>query len=203
MLFVRDDTQNPLPGVFHLQKGFNAFKGVPFFEGAQSDKDIFSFTFDQEKGTSGDTGYVVPDQMDIPPLSYQCVFSERASEVTFGNSVEFMEASAKSVAYDGAFEVATEGLAVEASVAAAYSNSNSSARSASKAAREQGMTRQMQTSAIATLYTFAIRKGEETMYLSEDFVNDVQKVENLEDAHEFIGTYGSHYMKKAKMGARY
>ena len=54
-------TVNLLPGVFHLQKGYNQFKGVPFFEGGQSDKDVFAFTFDEKKGTSGDTGYLVPD----------------------------------------------------------------------------------------------------------------------------------------------
>ena len=60
-LNMSPQTVNLLPGVFHLQKGFNAYKGVPFFEGAQSDKDIFTFTFDEGKGTSGDTGYLVPD----------------------------------------------------------------------------------------------------------------------------------------------
>lgn len=79
-------TVNLLPGVFHLQKGFNAYKGVPFFEGGQSSKDVFSFTFDDKKGTSGDKGYLVPDQMDIPPLSYVCEYSDRASEVTIGSS---------------------------------------------------------------------------------------------------------------------
>jgi len=80
-LNISPQTVNLLPGVFHLQKGFNAYKGVPFFEGAQSDKDIFTFTFNDGKGTSGDTGYLVPDQMDIPPLSYMCIYSDRASEV--------------------------------------------------------------------------------------------------------------------------
>lgn len=50
-----------LPGVFHLQKGYNAYKGLPFFEGAQSTKDVFHFTFDEGKYTSGDTDYMVPD----------------------------------------------------------------------------------------------------------------------------------------------
>ena len=60
-VLYRDETANLLPGVFHLSKGFNAFKGVPLFEGGQSNKDVFSFTFNEEKSTSGDNGYFVPD----------------------------------------------------------------------------------------------------------------------------------------------
>jgi hypothetical protein len=57
-----DETEDPiLPGVFHLQKGFNALKGVPYFEGAQSDRDIFTLTFNGGKTTSGSTPYQVPD----------------------------------------------------------------------------------------------------------------------------------------------
>lgn len=143
-LVLQDEPQtvNLLPGVFHLQKGFNAFKGVPFYEGAQSDKDIFTFTFDEKKGTSGDTGYLVPDQMDIPLLSYQCIYSDRATEVTYGNSVEFMEASEDSISHNASAS-ASYSRAFSASVSASYSNSNSSARNSSKAAREEGKNRQV------------------------------------------------------------
>ena len=195
-------TVNLLPGVFHLQKGFNQFKGVPFFEGGQSDKDIFTFTFNEKKGTSGDTGYLVPDQMDIPPLAYQCVFSDRASELTYGNSVEFMQESQKSVSYEGAASAEYDGL-FSASVEASFSNSNSSARSSSQTARTEGRTQQMQTSAIATLYTFAVKEGEEEKYLSEDFKKDLTTVKDWASAHKFVSTYGTHYMRKAKMGARF
>lgn len=65
------------------------------------------------------------------------------------------------------------------------------------------MTRQVQTSAIATLYTFAIREGEEASYLSADFRADLEKVQSMAATHKFLATYGTHFMKKAKMGARY
>lgn len=100
---------NILPGVFHLQKGFNKFKGVPFFEGGETDRDIFNFTFNEGKSTSGNTAYLVPDQMDIPPLAYQCIFSDRTSELTYGNSVEFMLASEKSSAFDEEVSASFEG----------------------------------------------------------------------------------------------
>jgi MAC/Perforin domain len=67
----------------------------------------------------------------------------------------------------------------------------------------QGKTKQMQTSALATLYTFALRTGEEQKMFSENFKSELLKVRSLTDAHRFIGLYGTHYMKKAKMGARY
>jgi len=172
-----------LPGVFHLQKGFNQFKGVPFFEGGQSDKDVFTFTFDEKKGTSGDTGYLVPDQMDIPPLAYQCVFTDRASEVTYGNSVEFMQESQKSVAYEGSVAASYNGIFFSASVEASFSFSNSSARSSSQAASNEGKAQQMQISAIATLYTFAVKEGDEEKYLSEDFKKDLLTVKDWESAH--------------------
>lgn len=61
----------------------------------------------------------------------------------------------------------------------------------------------MQTSALATLYTFALRKGEETKYLSEDFKADLAKVNSYESAYDFFSLYGTHYLAKAKMGARF
>jgi len=156
-----DDTADILPGVYHLSKGFNAFKGVPLFEGGQSTKDVFTFTFDEGKGTSGANGYQVPDQMDIPPLSYQCHYSDRASEVTIGSSSEFMEAYESSVSHEAAASVSGGFLGASFSVEASYKNANSSARESSQAARAEGKERQMTTSAIATLYTYALTEGDE------------------------------------------
>lgn len=61
----------------------------------------------------------------------------------------------------------------------------------------------MQTSAIATLYNFSIREGEEEKYFSKEFQKDLLKVKDLTSAHKFASTYGTHYLKKAKMGARF
>lgn len=175
-------TVNLLPGVFHLQKGFNAYKGVPFFEGAQSDKDIFTFTFDDQKGTSGDTSYLVPDQMDIPPLSYMCIYSDRASEIVTGNSSEFMQAYSSSISKESEYSAEAGGYGVSASVAVSMSSANSSARQSSSAARSEGKTSQMSTSAIATLYTFALKAGTEQTFLSEDFKSDLASVKDEETA---------------------
>ena len=61
----------------------------------------------------------------------------------------------------------------------------------------------MTVSAIATLYTFASKEGTEKTFLSEDFKADLAKVNSNETAFKFIRIYGSHYLKRAKMGARY
>lgn len=79
--------------------------------------------------------------MDIPPLSYQCIYSDRASEITYGNTMQFMEASQKSVSYEASASVSGAVGAFSASVSASYSNSNSSARTSSQSAREEGKDR--------------------------------------------------------------
>lgn len=61
----------------------------------------------------------------------------------------------------------------------------------------------MQTSALASLYTFALRKGQEKEFLSEDFKADLEGINNWPTTYEFLSLYGTHYLKKAKMGARY
>lgn len=115
--------------------------GLPFFEGAQSSKDVFSFTFDEGKSTSGEDGYLVPDQMDVPPLAYQCYFSDRATEVKIGSSTEFMENYEKSVAHSASASASGGLFGASFSVEAAYRNSNSSARQSSQKAREEGSER--------------------------------------------------------------
>lgn len=117
---VEQETPNILPGVFNLQKGYNAFQGVPLYEGGQSSKDIFTFTFEKKKGTSGEKSFVVPDQMDVPPLNAQCHDSNRVTDFTYGNSSEFMTATSNTVSHE---HVST--------ASAAFSQSLSSARKAS------------------------------------------------------------------------
>ena len=61
----------------------------------------------------------------------------------------------------------------------------------------------MTTSAIATLYTFALRQGTEQSFLSDDFTKDLHNIRDNRQAFEFIRVYGSHYLNRAKMGARF
>lgn len=140
--------------------------------------------------------------MDIPPMSYQCIFSDRASEVSYGNSVEFMKATDSSVTHEGSVSGGYSG-SFSVSVEASYRNARSSSMAASRAQREEGNDRQMQTSAIATLYTYAIRTGEEKEFLSEEFLKDLAAIDDWPSTFEFFKNYGTHYMKRAKMGARY
>lgn len=61
----------------------------------------------------------------------------------------------------------------------------------------------MQTNAIASLYTFALRKGHEQDYLSDAFREGLEGITSWHETYEFIQTYGSHYIAKARMGARF
>lgn len=141
--------------------------------------------------------------MDIPPLAYMCIYSDRASEIVTGDSTEFMQAYSNSVSHDASGSVSGGYGGASVSVEASYAAANSSARQSSSTARSNGMNKQMSTSAIATLYTFALKSGTEQSYLSEDFKSDLQSVTDEASAFQFIKTYGSHYLKKAKMGARF
>lgn len=115
--------------------------------------------------------------MDIPPLAFQCDSLDRASNPIKGNTVEFIKESEKSCAFDGkVFHETDEDFA--ATIEASFTNSNSSARTSSEAARDRGSDKQIQTSAIATLYTFAVREGDEESYLSDDFKEDLLKVKD-------------------------
>lgn len=192
-----------LPGVFHLQKGYNAYKGKPFFEGAQSNKDLFKFTFNEGRYTSGNNDYLVPDQVDMPPLSYMCEFSERASEVVMGDSTEFMEAQQKSISKGGGLNAGIQSEKFSFGASTSFQNSNSSAREASRSAKNNSMEKQIYTSAIATLYTYALREGKEYEFLNEEFKNDIKKVRSKKEVYWFFSLYGTHYLKRAKMGARF
>lgn len=66
-----------------------------------------------------------------------------------------------------------------------------------------GNERQMSTSAIATLYTFAIKEGSEKSFLSKDFEDDIKKLYAWDSYVKFVSTYGTHYLRTAKMGARF
>jgi len=114
-----------------------------------------------------------------------------------------MAAYSSSVSKETSAGVSAGGYGVEASVSASFSSANSSARQSSGSARKESKTKQMTTSAIASLYTFALRQGTEQTFLSEDFTKDLQKIRNNQQAFEFIRIYGSHYLKRAKMGARF
>ena len=78
--------------------------------------------------------------MDIPPLSYMCIYSDRASKIVMGDSTEFMEAYSSSVSKESSHSGSAGGFGAEASVEVSYSSSNSSARQSSHAARNEKNT---------------------------------------------------------------
>jgi len=72
-----------------------------------------------------------------------------------------MEAYEKSISHQVSASAEGGFLGASFSVEASYKNANSSARQSSKEAMSEGNERQMSISAIATLYTFALKKGQE------------------------------------------
>jgi len=112
------------------------FMGKPLFEGAQSFDDLFSLTFKEGKITAGDTPYLVPDQMDVPTLMYKCEQENRQSDVTFGNTSEFLESYADSVSKSGSASLSIPFLSTKASVSASFAHS--SAFDSSQKARKEG-----------------------------------------------------------------
>lgn len=114
-----------------------------------------------------------------------------------------MEAYEKSVSHSASASASGGFAGASFSVEASYRNANSSARQSSQTARSEGKERQMSVSAIATLYTFALKKGKEQSFLSKDFEDDLKKLKGWDTYVEFIATYGTHYLTKAKMGSRF
>lgn len=146
-----------LPGIFHMQKGYNAYKGYPLFEGGQSAKDVFAFTFKFGRVTSGDNDYQVPDQLEIPPLSYMCEFSNRASEVVTGSSTDYLEAFDKAVSKAADAKVSVPIKKIKVNVGGSFRNANSSSRQASERALQEGNSQQIINTAVATLFTYKFR----------------------------------------------
>ena len=114
-----------------------------------------------------------------------------------------MEAYSQSISKEMSASASGGGFGVSASIEASYSCANSSAMQSSHSAKSEGKTKQMSTSAIATLYTFALREGEEQEFLAENFKADLASVVDQKSAFKFIKLYGSHYLSRAKMGARF
>lgn len=123
--------------------------------------DIFKFTFEEGRYTSGDNDYQVPDQIDLPPLAYMCDFSDRASEIVRGNSSEFMEEFQESISHESSVKAGFLSDAFSFGTQNSYKTVHSSAMQSSFQAMQEGKTHQMVSSAIATLYTYALRDGVE------------------------------------------
>jgi hypothetical protein len=125
-----EEVTNLLPGVVYMQKGYNPLAGRPIYEGGQADVEMFEFTYDQGRTTSGDVGYLVPDQMNIPVLSFMCETSGMTSEITTTNSLESMVAAAKSNSLSRDASASVSGsygaISMSASFEMAMSESNSS-----------------------------------------------------------------------------
>lgn len=141
--------------------------------------------------------------MDMPPLAFMCNYSDRATEIVTGNSVEFMQSFEKSITRAVGAEGGFSSEKAKATVGASFRNVNSQSRKSSFNAREEGSSKQMSISAVATLYSYALREGEEPTFLSQEFKEGLAEVKDVPSAVKFIGFFGTHYLKKAEMGARF
>lgn len=141
--------------------------------------------------------------MNLPPLAYQCNFSERSSEIVRGSTTEFMKALDSQTTVEGEASISVPVKVVNISAGANFKTVNSSARESSFNASSEGSTQQITTSAIATLYSYALSKGQMKHFFSQDFQADLSILKDLPSAMRFIRLYGTHFIKRADMGARY
>jgi hypothetical protein len=77
----------------------NPYLGKPIFEGGQVDVEMFEFTYANVRTTSGEIAYQVPDQMNVPTVSFICETSDVTSEVTMSDSMESVSEEAKSSSF--------------------------------------------------------------------------------------------------------
>lgn len=92
-------------------------------------------------------------------------------------------------------------LDVSVSYAAEFGNSKSVEESTER--RREGSLKQISNSAIASLFTYAMQPEAAQASLSDDFKKAVNKLTGEAGAFAFVQKYGTHYIEKAKMGARF
>lgn len=61
----------------------------------------------------------------------------------------------------------------------------------------------MQASAIASLYTYETDAMMAQMYLSKEFQEGLQTIKSWHETFGFIQSFGTHFLVKATMGARF
>jgi hypothetical protein len=200
-----EQVTNLLPGVGFMQKGCNPLSGIPLFEGGQVDTEMFELTYEKGRTTSGDIGYLVPDQMNIPVLAFMCEKSSMTSEVTTAMSMQSMVAASQSSSFSkeisASVEVEGYGAKASGSMEKAISSSHSSAFQKDQEMSKSGHTSKFSTTALASLFTYSYQK--DNYHFTEKFMEEASKVNNDATTFEFVKTYGTHFVSRAKMGSRF
>eukprot|EP00928_Gymnodinium_smaydae_P057382 TRINITY_DN4062_c0_g6_i1.p1 TRINITY_DN4062_c0_g6~~TRINITY_DN4062_c0_g6_i1.p1 ORF type:complete len:1846 (-),score=225.98 TRINITY_DN4062_c0_g6_i1:77-5614(-) len=184
------------PSVSWLTSGFNIFKGDPFpNSGVLAGFGNAVFRIDYSEGTgSGDAGTCVPDGFDIKQ-SISSTYSVSSSLIS--TSDQYSDSVASAFGISGSVSASANGMG--GSLAGSYSDE-------SEKRTERASTNKLKlvvTSASDTHYTALLKSGRSVPQTDPNFEHEVAAASSQARYKYIFDSFGTHYMKKIQMGARF
>lgn len=195
-----------LPGVNWITKSYNMMTGTDLSQKVDGAFDIFEWTWNPERTTSGDYVYMVPEELAIPPLDPQCLVSIESKSVKTVTSYTTIDEQVRerSVGFDlkvnlgVTYEGITAGTDLEASLM--FGRSTTSINAFTRA--QDSFTKSFQLAASAKLY--GTRMNWFGISFFDSFKNALNKVSTAptnQMVSQFFGAYGTHVLSQVKFGS--